>query len=44
MELVSKKTGKPYHVCARTEPTPPRTILKRESSDANALNDVYASA
>ena len=23
MELVSKKTNKPYHVCAREEPAPP---------------------
>ena len=48
MELVSKKTGKPYRVCARNEPAPPRTILKREqSSDADALDvlkDVYAEA
>ena len=46
MELESKRTGKKYHVCARTESTPQRTILKREqSSDADALgvlNDVYA--
>ena len=46
MELVSKKTNKPYRVCARNEPAGPRTILKREqSSDADALdvlNDVYA--
>ena len=46
MELVSKKTNKPYRVVARNEPAPPRTILKREqSSDADALdvlNAVYA--
>ena len=30
MELVSKKTGKPYHVCARTEPIPPRAIMRRD--------------
>ena len=48
MELVSKKTGKPYRVCARNEPAPQRTILKREqSSDTNALallNEVYTEA
>ena len=30
MQLTSKKTGKPYHVCAREEAAPPRTILRRE--------------
>ena len=45
--LVSKKTGKPYRVCARNEPAPPRTILTRQQtgSDADALdvlNAVYA--
>ena len=30
MELTSKRTGKPYHVCARTEPTPQRAILSRQ--------------
>ena len=47
MELVSKKTGKPYRVCARNEPAPQRTILTRQqtSSDADAhdvLNELYA--
>ena len=47
MELVSKKTGKPYRVCARNEPAPPRTILTRQQtgSDADAvdvLNEIYA--
>ncbi len=45
---VSKKTGKPYRVCARNEPAPQRTILKHEqSSDADALdvlNSIYAEA
>ena len=46
MKLMSQKNGKPYHVCARNEPTPSRTIWKREQSsiDADTLNDVYASA
>ena len=49
MELVSKKTGKPYRVCARNEPAPQRTILTRQqtSSDADAhdvLNELYAEA
>ena len=50
MELVSKKTGKPYRVCARNEPAPPqRSILRREqsSTDADAsalLNELYAEA
>ena len=48
MELVSKKTNKPYRGCARNEPAPPRTILSREqSSDADALdllNEVYSEA
>jgi hypothetical protein len=30
MQLTSKKTGKPYHVCAREEVIPPRAILRRE--------------
>ena len=33
MELESKRTGKKYHVCARTEPTPQRTILSRQQTD-----------
>ena len=47
MELVSKKTNKPYRVCARNEPAPPpRSILRREQSsiDTDTLNDVYAKA
>ena len=48
MELTSKKTGKPYRVCARNEPAPPRTILTRQQTsdtDASALlNELYAEA
>ena len=40
MELISKKTGKPYHVCAREEPAPPRTILRRETASDYSLDDV----
>ena len=46
MPLTSKKTGKPYHVCAREEPAPPRTILRREvAADYNsydALGEITA--
>ena len=39
MQLTSMKTGKPYHVCAREENTPPRTILRREqASDYNSFD------
>ena len=42
MQLVSKKTNKPYHVCAREEAAPPRTTLRREqTSDYNSF-DVLA--
>ena len=42
MQLVSKKTGKDYHVCAREEATPPRTTLRREvTADYNSY-DVLA--
>ena len=46
MELMSKRTNKKYHVCARTEP---RTILTRQQtgSDSDALdvlNEIYAEA
>ena len=42
MELVSKKTGKPYRVCARNEPAPPRAI-RQQTNDADALlNELYA--
>ena len=48
MELMSKKTGKPYRVCARNEPAPPRTVLSRQqTNDADApalLNELYAEA
>ena len=49
MELISKKTNKPYRVCARNEPAPPRAILSRQQtgSDADALdvlNSIYAEA
>ena len=49
MELVSKRTNKKYHVCARTEPAPPRAILSRQQtgSDSDALdvlNELYAEA
>ena len=48
MELVSKKTGKPYRVCARNEPAPPRAILSRQQTndvDASALlNELYSEA
>ena len=48
MELMSKKTGKPYRVCARCEPAPPRTVLSRQqTNDADAsalLNELYAEA
>ena len=49
MELVSKKTNKPYRVCARGEPAPPqRTVLSRQqTNDADAsalLNELYAEA
>jgi hypothetical protein len=30
MQLISKKTNRPYHVCAREEAAPPRVILRRE--------------
>ena len=40
MPLTSKKTGKPYHVCAREEPAPPRTILRREQTGGFSLEDV----
>ena len=47
MELTSKRTNKPYRVCARNEP-PPRTILSRQqTNDADAvdvLNSIYAEA
>ena len=42
MELVSKKTNKPYRVCARCEPAPPRAILKREQSTTDPLDQIYA--
>ena len=42
MELMSKKTGKPYRVCARNEPAPPREILKREQSTTDPLDQIYA--
>ena len=42
MELVSKKTNKPYRVCARYEPAPPRAILKREQSTTDPLDQIYA--
>ena len=39
MQLTSKKTGKPYHVCAREEAAPTRTILRREvTSDYNTFD------
>ena len=39
MQLESKKTGKPYHVCAREEAAPTRTILRREvTSDYNSFD------
>ena len=49
MELMSKKTGKPYRVVARNEPAPQRTVLSRQQtgSDADALdvlNEIYAEA
>ena len=40
MQLTSKKTGKAYHVCAREEATPPRTILRREQASDYSLEDV----
>ena len=46
MELVSKKTNKPYRVCVRCEPAPPRAILKREqstcASTTDPLDQIYA--
>ena len=39
MELISKKTNKPYRVCARNEPAAPRTILKREQSTCASTTD-----
>ena len=42
MELTSKKTGKPYRICARNEPAPPRAILKREQSTTDPLDQIYA--
>ena len=39
MQLTSKKTGKPYHVCAREEAAPTRTTLRREqTSDYNSFD------
>ena len=39
MQLTSKKTNKPYHVCAREEATPPRTTLRREqTADYNTFD------
>ena len=39
MQLESKKTGKPYHVCAREEAAPTRTILCHEvTSDYNSFD------
>ena len=40
MQLTSKKTGKPYHVCAREEPAPPRPTLRREVTADYTLDDV----
>ena len=40
MQLVSKKTNKTYHVCAREEAAPPRTTLRREQSSDYSLEDV----
>ena len=39
MQLVSKKTNKPYHVCAREDDPPPRTILRREQTGGFSLED-----
>jgi hypothetical protein len=44
MELISKKTNKSYHVCAREEPVPPRTILRRETAADYILDDVLGEA
>ena len=48
MELTNKKTGKPYHVCARNEPAPPRTVLSRQQTNEaealDVLNEIYAEA
>ena len=38
-ELVSKKTNKPYHVCAREEAAPPRSILRREQTNDYSLEE-----
>ncbi len=40
MQLVSKKTNKPYHVCAREEAAPTRTTLRREQTGGFSLDDV----
>jgi hypothetical protein len=40
MQLMSKKTNKPYHVCAREETAPTRTILRREQTGDYNLEDV----
>ena len=46
MELVSKKTGAGYKVFSRQElvdrDTTPRTILKREQSTTDPLDQIYA--
>ena len=41
MELVSKKTGKPYHVVSRVEPqrsSPPKIILRPSEPSASAVS------
>ena len=48
MELISKKTNKPYRVCARNDAMP-RTILTRQQTGSDAevvdvLNEIYAEA
>ena len=46
MQLTSKQSGAPYHVFSRLEwvdrDTTPRTILKREQSTTDPLDQIYA--